>query len=188
MKALWIPTVLNMFQDVPYWYPIIKDLVMDVSFWLGAQGSAIPAFNPFAAQRCVLHRQGFSSSVCQAVVRVTWVSPMKVSQQCWNEWTGWCTWKGVSHHAISTPKLAIFFWYIYLWLDKLGAPLAFIVQLFQLSWEPHLHHHKASNHPMISTLMQYFLFAASPFTFGRSIGYWTVIILVRELGPCLFLY
>ena len=26
-----------------------------------AQGSAISAFNPLAVQRCVLHRQGFSS-------------------------------------------------------------------------------------------------------------------------------
>ena len=34
----------------------------------GAQGSAISAFNPLAAQQCVLCRQGFSSSVCQAVV------------------------------------------------------------------------------------------------------------------------
>ena len=31
----------------------------------GTQGSAISAFNPFAAQQCVLHRQGFSSSLCQ---------------------------------------------------------------------------------------------------------------------------
>ena len=33
----------------------------------GSQGSAISAFNPLAAQWCVLCRQGFSSSVCQAV-------------------------------------------------------------------------------------------------------------------------
>ena len=36
-----------------------------------AQGSAISAFNPLAAQQCVLCRQGFSSSVCQAVVGAT---------------------------------------------------------------------------------------------------------------------
>ena len=36
-----------------------------------AQGSAISAFNPLAAQRCVLHRQELSSSVCQAVVGAT---------------------------------------------------------------------------------------------------------------------
>ena len=37
----------------------------------GTQGSAISAFNPLAAQRCVLYRQGFSSSVCQAVAGAT---------------------------------------------------------------------------------------------------------------------
>ena len=37
----------------------------------GTQGSAISAFNPLAAQRHVLCRQGFSSSVCQAVAGAT---------------------------------------------------------------------------------------------------------------------
>ena len=37
----------------------------------GAQGSVISAFNPLAAQQCVLHKQGFSSSVCQAVAGET---------------------------------------------------------------------------------------------------------------------
>ena len=35
---------------------------------LGGQGSAVTSFNPLAAQRYVLCRQGFSSSVCQALV------------------------------------------------------------------------------------------------------------------------
>ena len=30
MEGSWLPTVLNMFPDVPYWCPIIKDLIMDV--------------------------------------------------------------------------------------------------------------------------------------------------------------
>ena len=33
----------------------------------GTQGSAISAFNLMAAQQYMLYRQGFSSSVCQAV-------------------------------------------------------------------------------------------------------------------------
>ena len=37
----------------------------------GAQGSAISAFNPLAAQQCVFCGQVFSSSVCQAVVGAT---------------------------------------------------------------------------------------------------------------------
>ena len=38
---------------------------------LDAQGSAITAFNPLAAQRCVLYRQWFFSSVSQAVAEAT---------------------------------------------------------------------------------------------------------------------
>ena len=36
-----------------------------------AQGSAISTFNPLAAQRCVLLRKVFSSSVCQVVAGAT---------------------------------------------------------------------------------------------------------------------
>ena len=38
---------------------------------LGAVGTAVAEFNPLAAQRCLLCRQGFSSSVCQAVAGAT---------------------------------------------------------------------------------------------------------------------
>ena len=37
----------------------------------GTRGSVISAFNPLAAQQCVLCRQGFSSSVCQGVAGAT---------------------------------------------------------------------------------------------------------------------
>ena len=39
-------------------------ILADVFDRPGAQGSAISVFNPLAADRYVLHRQGFSSSVC----------------------------------------------------------------------------------------------------------------------------
>ena len=41
------------------------------------QGSAVTAFNPLTAQRCVLCRQGFSS-ICEAVVGVSWEPMTKV--------------------------------------------------------------------------------------------------------------
>ena len=44
---------------------------------LDAQGSAITAFKPLAAQRCVLHKQRFPSSVCQVVAGLTQVSMTK---------------------------------------------------------------------------------------------------------------
>ena len=43
------------------------------------QGSAISAFNSLAAQKCVLHRQGFSSSVYWAVVGETGAYMTKIS-------------------------------------------------------------------------------------------------------------
>ena len=55
-----------------------------------AQGSAISVFYPLAAQRCVLCRQGFSSSVFQAVAGATEASSVKVYQQCWKELAGQC--------------------------------------------------------------------------------------------------
>ena len=59
-----------------------------------AHGSAISAFNPLAAQRCVLQRQGFSSSVCRAVLMAMQASTMKVYQQCWKEWAPRCAQEG----------------------------------------------------------------------------------------------
>ena len=44
----------------------------------GTQGSVMSVFNPLTAQGCVLHRQGFSSSVCQAVVGASGASILKV--------------------------------------------------------------------------------------------------------------
>ena len=51
---------------------------------LGAKGSGVNAFNPFVAQRCVLLRQGFFSSVCWAVTGETHLSTTVL--QCWKDW------------------------------------------------------------------------------------------------------
>ena len=55
----------------------------------GAQGSEITVFNPLATQRCVLSRQGFSSSVSYTVEGQQ-VSMTQVYQQFWKEWTRCC--------------------------------------------------------------------------------------------------
>ena len=54
----WLPTVLNMLADIPL---LSHHKRSDHGCFgrPGAQGSAISAFNPLAAQRCGLHRQGF---------------------------------------------------------------------------------------------------------------------------------
>ena len=46
--------------------------------WLCVQGSAIAAFNPLAAKGCMLHKQGFSSSVCQVVAGAISATMIKV--------------------------------------------------------------------------------------------------------------
>ena len=79
----------------------------------GAQGSVVSAFNPLVAQRCVLCRQGFSSSVCQAVAGATRTSTSRVYQQCWREWAGWCARQGLPNNAISAPKLANFLLHLF---------------------------------------------------------------------------
>ena len=79
----------------------------------GARGSAISAFNPLAAQQCVLCRQGFSSSVCQAVVGATQTSMSRVYQQCWKEWARWCAQQGLPNYALSASKLANFLLHLF---------------------------------------------------------------------------
>ena len=119
-----------------------------------AQGSTITAFNPLAVQEYVSCRQGFFSSVCQAVVEVTWASMTKVCQQCWKEWTSWYAQEGVPNNAISAPKLADF------WVHLFSIGLAWcIIGIYHAAisvlLEPHCHH-KAPNHPLISRLMHPF--------------------------------
>ena len=53
MQTPWLTTVLNMFNDITHQVSYCKKL--------GAQGSVVTAFIHLAAQRQVLHRQGFSS-------------------------------------------------------------------------------------------------------------------------------
>ena len=70
-----------MLEDVPQHCPVINNH-HECFGRPSAQRSAISEFNPLAAQRCVLHRQSFSLSVCQAVAEVTRASATKVYQQC----------------------------------------------------------------------------------------------------------
>ena len=125
-----------------------------------AQGSAISAFNPLAAQQCVLWRQGFSSLVCQAVTGAIQASTSKVYQQYWKEWVGWCAQQGVPNNAISAPKLSNFFVHVFqvcLAWHTIGVYHMGISAVL----EPH-HLHKSSNHPVISKLMHHFYLQHPP--------------------------
>ena len=108
MEAPWFPTVLNMLADILWQCPHHKRSCHGCFGRPGAQGSAVSAFNPLAAQQCVLCRQGLSSSFCQVVVGATWVSTSKVYKQCWKEWAGWCA-QQVYQKCDICPKLADFF-------------------------------------------------------------------------------
>ena len=48
MEASWLPTVLDMSEDVPWHSPVVKDLIMMLGR-PGTQESAMSAFNPLAA-------------------------------------------------------------------------------------------------------------------------------------------
>ena len=69
-SPVWLPTVPSMMKGIFQQCPIIKYHHGCFSR-PGPQGSAITAFNLLPTQICVLHRQGFSSSVFQAVAGAT---------------------------------------------------------------------------------------------------------------------
>ena len=67
MEAPWLPTVLNMLADVPQWCPIIKDLIVDVL--VGQMLKSLPYLHlTLWLPSNLCYADGFSSSVCQAVV------------------------------------------------------------------------------------------------------------------------
>ena len=119
--------------------------------WPGAQGSTASAFNPLAAQQCVLCRQGFSSSVCQAVVGATQASISKVYQQCWKEWAGWCAGQGLPINVTSAPKLTYFLAHLFQ-VSLAWHTIGIYHSAISAFLEPH-QLHKASTHPVISKLM-----------------------------------
>ena len=118
------------------------------------------AFNPFASQRCVLHRYEFSSSVCQAVVGTTQASTLKICQQCWKEWAGVCAQEGIPNNAISAPKLADSLVHLF-GIDLAWCMIGIYHSTISAFLEPH-HVHKASNHPVIYKLMCYFYLQHPP--------------------------
>ena len=87
------------------------------------------------SHRHVLHRKGFSSSVCQAVV-------------------GWCAQEGIPNNATYTHKLVVCFGSFHWEVEALGIQLVFTILLCQhfgtsLS-------SKGSNYPIISKLTHHF--------------------------------
>ena len=127
----------------------------------GDQGSAISAFNPLAAQWCVSCRQGFSSSVCQAVVGATWTSMSKVYQQCWKEWAGWCAKHSAPNNAIAAHKLANFSLHLFQ-VGLAWHTIGIYRSAISAFLETHCLH-KASYHPVISKLMHHFYLQCPPF-------------------------
>ena len=110
-------------------------------------------FNPLAAQRYVLGRQGYSSSVCQAVVGATRASTAKSYQQCQQELAGWCTWGSETNNAISAPKLAdllVHLFRVCLAWHTIGTYSYTISALLECH-----HNQKASNYPILSKLMHH---------------------------------
>ena len=113
----------------------------------------ISAFNPLAAQQHVLCREGFSSSVCQAVAGATQMSTSRVYQQCWKEWASWYAQKGLPNNAISSPKLANFLLHLFQ-VGLAWCTIGIYCSAISAFLEPY-HIHKASNYPVILKLMHH---------------------------------
>ena len=78
----------------------------------GAQGSAISAFNPLAAQQCVTQRGVLFLSLSGGGW-ATQTSTSKVYQQCWKEWARWCAQQFLPNNAISAPKVGNFLLHLF---------------------------------------------------------------------------
>ena len=150
MEVLWLPTVINMLEDLSHH----KRPHLGCLSRLGAKGSGIVVFNPLISQRHVFHRQGFSSSVCQAMAGLTEASTTVVYQQCWKEWAGMSTQEGVPNNAISHPKLPYFLLHLFT-VGLVWHTFCIHHSVISAFLEPH-HQYKASNHPITSTVMAHF--------------------------------
>ena len=108
MEAPWLPNVLNMLEGVPCECPIVKDHIRDVFGRLGAQGSAIDAFNPLAVQRCVVQTSTLFLSLSGGGEHLKYLQQISTSSVGKNGKTG--VLEGVPNKVISTPELAgVFF-------------------------------------------------------------------------------
>ena len=81
MESIWLPTVLNMLEDVPVQCPIIKDFIMDVSVCWLLRGLPLLHLIFSCSDMCVV-QTGVFSSVFQSVAGMTLASTTKVYQQC----------------------------------------------------------------------------------------------------------
>ena len=118
---------LNMFADVACWCPLIQDLVMGVSCgWVlkGMQSLHLTLW--LLRDMCCTDKGSHplsggdrvNSSICDESLPKMWE---RIDQTC--------ACKGVPNNAISSPKLADF-WFTYLGFAYLGALLVFIILLF----------------------------------------------------------
>ena len=64
VEASWLSTILNMLIDIPHCCAILTNFCHGCFGRLGAEGSAIAAFNPLATEGLLLHIQGLCSSLC----------------------------------------------------------------------------------------------------------------------------
>ena len=157
MQAPWLPTVLNMLEDILQWCPIIKDLIMDVLVGQVLRSLQYLHLTLWLLSN-VCYADGFSSSVCQVVAGATQTFTSKVYQQCWKEWAGQCAQQGLTNNAISAPKLANLF-LLHLLQDCLAwCTIGIYHSAISAFLEPYWLH-KASNHPVISKLMHHFIYS-----------------------------
>ena len=106
MEVPWLPTVLKILEEHFSVLSCYKRSHHGHFSRASAQGSALDL--TLWLLRDVLYRQGFSYSVCQAVVEVLKHLQQKSTSNVGKNGWGWCASEGVPNNAISSPYLADF--------------------------------------------------------------------------------
>ena len=88
MEAPWLPTVLNMLEDIPHSGPILNHLVIDVLVSKVLRSLPSIHLTLWLLRKKMLHIQEFFLSACQAELGLTQASKTKVIKHYWKEWAG----------------------------------------------------------------------------------------------------
>ena len=179
MEAPWLPTVLNMLVDVPWQCPLLKNLILDVlvgqalkvlqylhlTLWLlsnmcyADRGSLPWSVRQWQGQLHHLH-QGSTNNAGRSgpVVCLT----------------------GFTKQCPLCPKLANFLFHLFQ-VGLAWHTIGIYHSAISAFLEPH-HIHKASNHPVISKLMHYFIYSSLLLINGLILGMWSTCYLFWKVG------
>ena len=108
MEALWLPTVLNMLEDIHWHYPAIKDCIVGVFVGQVLKGLQYLHLTLWMLRdMCCADKGSLPQSIRQWQGQIEHLQKKSTSSVGKNG-AGWCAEEGVPNNAISAPKLADF--------------------------------------------------------------------------------